>query len=983
MGKRDGQEKREHLINTMEKVYIGTWNVRTLHATGQLDILLHQLKNVSWSIMGLSEVRWTGAGEFDKGEYKVIYSGRTDDKHRQGVAMILKKEATRALIGYDTVGPRILKARFRTSCGKATVIQVYAPTADSTDEEIDEFYTTLQETMQCTSTQDLTVLMGDLNAKVGDDWRTWKGALGKFGYGKENERGERLLNFCLNHNLTVMNTAFYQRKANRKWTWESPDGKTKNMIDFIMINKRWKSSVSMCRTFSKPDIATDHKLVMAGVRIKLKNIDKEIPVKRFDVEKLKEGAVQQQFNIILKEKWRRKNIEGTSTVEETWEGIRDAYTEVAEEVLGVRKRKKRVPWISQEVLDLSDQRSQMRITKHLSEENRKGYNKLTRDIKKKAKQCKDQWLEDRCIEVERYEKSQNTQKLFQAVNEICGTFSPRLATIKDKNGKILDDKKDIKSRWKQHYEELYNESNPVDSTVLNELPTSNKHECMEDILRGEVETAIDHLKKRKAPGADNITAEMIQAGKECSVDMLHNLCNKIYQEKKCPSDWGKAIIIPIHKKNDKSECGNYRGISLLSVPGKVYTRILQQRLKRYVDEVVAEEQAGFRAGRGTMDQIFTIRQIAEKYFEKNRTLYNNFIDFKQAFDSVWQQGLWQVLRNFGIPEELVVLLEDMYSKTLSAVRVDGELTDWFKITVGVRQGCGLSPDLFNLILEAVMSHAMKSTEAGVTVNGQLLNNLRFADDIDLIADSPDQVQELTNKVNASSKRFGLKINAEKTKTMTIGKQHKELEVTLNGGVLEQVTEFVYLGGLLTEDGQCTKDIKRRIGLASTVFGRLSRMWRTNNVSTKTKTKLYTTLVVPVLLYGAECWTLRKEDERRILVAEMSWLRRIAGRTRRDRIRNEVTREELGQRETLIDKIRKRRLTWFGHVTRMDSERLPARALFCQVKGTRSQGRQTKTWMDNVRQDLKERNMDMRMAMDTIADRGKWRNFVKTSSSAYA
>ena len=114
---------------------------------------------------------------------------------------------------------------------------------------------------------------------------------------------------------------------------------------------------------------------------------------------------------------------------------------------------------------------------------------------------------------------------------------------------------------------------------------------------------------------------MIQAGEESSVEMMYTLCKRIYQEKSCPADWGKAIIVPIHKKKDKRDCNNYRGISLLSLPGKVYTSILRQRLKRYIEEIVAEEQTGFRAGRGTMDQLFVIRQLAEKYFEKNKTYF--------------------------------------------------------------------------------------------------------------------------------------------------------------------------------------------------------------------------------------------------------------------------------------------------------------------------------------------------------------------------
>src|SRR6218665_1392795 len=171
-----------------------------------------------------------------------------------------------------------------------------------------------------------------------------------------------------------------------------------------------------------------------------------------------------------------------------------------------------------------------------------------------------------------------------------------------------------------------------------------------------------------------------------------------------------------------------------------------------------------------------------------------------------------------------------------------------------------------------MSFALKSTEAGARVGGQAVNNLRFADDIGLVAEDDGQLQELTDEVHSSSQRFGLKINVEKIKTMTIGKQQKTVEIKREGETLEQVTEFVYLGGVIMEDGRCTRDIKRRIGLASEAFGTMNKIWRSYNITT-------------TIIYGSECWCLRKEDERRILVAEMSWLRRILGRSRRDRIRN--------------------------------------------------------------------------------------------------
>jgi hypothetical protein len=147
------------------------------------------------------------------------------------------------------------------------------------------------------------------------------------------------------------------------------------------------------------------------------------------------------------------------------------------------------------------------------------------------------------------------------------------------------------------------------------------------------------------------------------------------------------------------------------------------------------------------------------------------------------------------------------------------------VHVGVRQGCGLSPYLFNLKLEAMMDIALTDTEIGVRINGTLVNNLRFADDIDLMAESGSQLQELTTRVHESSKRFGLKINGEKTKTMTIGKEKEKINITLEGEELAQVTEFVYLGGVITEDAESTRDIRKRIGLASAMFGKLRKLWR--------------------------------------------------------------------------------------------------------------------------------------------------------------
>ena len=135
------------------------------------------------------------------------------------------------------------------------------------------------------------------------------------------------------------------------------------------------------------------------------------------------------------------------------------------------------------------------------------------------------------------------------------------------------------------------------------------------------------------------------------------------------------------RTKDKLDCGNYRGISLLSHAGKIITTIIQRRISKRAEEVISESQARFRPGRSTVDQLFTLRQIAEQILDKDRELYCCYLDFENSFDSVWQEGVWKALRFFGFPQKIINLLQALYSNSLSAVRVNGDVTEWFRTTV--------------------------------------------------------------------------------------------------------------------------------------------------------------------------------------------------------------------------------------------------------------------------------------------------------------
>jgi hypothetical protein len=183
----------------------------------------------------------------------------------------------------------------------------------------------------------------------------------------------------------------------------------------------------------------------------------------------------------------------------------------------------------------------------------------------------------------------------------------------------------------------------------------------------EVEVAIRKLKRYKAPGSDQIPAELIQAGGKHYILRYINLLYWSGTKKNCLTSGKSQIVVPIHKKGDKTDCTNYRGISLLSTSYKILSNILLSRVIPYADEIIGDHQCGFLCNRSTTDQIFYIRQILEKKREYNGTVHQLFIDFKKTYDSGRREALYNILIEFGIPRKLVGLINMCLNETYSRV----------------------------------------------------------------------------------------------------------------------------------------------------------------------------------------------------------------------------------------------------------------------------------------------------------------------------
>lgn len=251
-------------------------------------------------ILGVSECRWTGAGrKKTRDGFTILFSGK-ENAHANGVALILNRSTAKTLIEWEPVSDRIIRARFHSKYCKLTILQCYAPTNEAEDEVKDDWYEQLQYEVSRVPQHDLLLIMGDINAKVGSDNSNCEAAMGKHGCGNINDNGERLVDFCLNNNCIIGGTTFPHKNIH-KLTWKSPDGRTINQIDHVIINKKWRRSLLDVKVYRGADVSSDHYMLFAKIKLKLMAVDFNKQRRRvYDINRLKSQEVRRSFSIELK-----------------------------------------------------------------------------------------------------------------------------------------------------------------------------------------------------------------------------------------------------------------------------------------------------------------------------------------------------------------------------------------------------------------------------------------------------------------------------------------------------------------------------------------------------------------------------------------------------------------------------------------------------------------------------------------------------------
>ena len=498
------------------------------------------------------------------------------------------------------------------------------------------------------------------------------------------------------------------------------------------------------------------------------------------------------------------------------------------------------------------------------------------------------------------------------------------------------------TQWLEFYKNLWTHVGNTAGEVGDIDVEDEAHTEVDRIEMREIEEALVGSKNRKATGADGINTELYKYGSTNMTKRIQLFMNTCWKNKKTPNEWKTAVIVPIFKRGQRNNCDHYRGISLLNTGYKIYSKIITRRLRNIIEAIILEEQSGFRQNRSCIDNVFSLQQIIEKHREFNRETYMIFIDYEKAFDRVDRQKLWMIMRKRGIPEHLIQVIKELYNNT--QICISGSVNVLETVNAGLRQGCSLSPILFNLYLDEALRE-WKNLLTSYTLN---LNNneyvltMLFADDQVVIASSEDELQLATHKLNQVVSNFNMKISTKKTKVLAFrGKEQARCKIVINNEMIEQVSTFKFLGctmSIYQED-----DIAKKVEKFNFINGTIRRTLK-NKVRKDTMLKFYKVMSIPTITYGSETWTINNKNKKRIQSAEMRFLRSVAGYRLTDRKRNIEIREELNVGE-LNEKIKTYRDKWKTHLGRMNQNRIPKAMYRYRPTGKRGLGRPRSRWKD--------------------------------------
>ena len=608
---------RARLKKLVQNVRIATLNVGSMTARSREVAEMINKRRVD--ILCVQETRWKGdkAKELGGG-CKLLYSG-ADESGRSGVGIVLNSKMKEELVEVERKSSRLMRIKIMLSQEALNVVSA-APQAGCDDTEKERFWREMDELMTSIPEDERVVVGGDLNGHIGTSNRVISRIHGGLGMGERNEEGETIIDFALAFDMALVNTFFTKKEY---VTYRS--GGRESHIDFILYRRKHLREAVDCKVINGEYVSTQHKILVMDLKIRRENKGKQR-----GNPKIKWWRLEKDENVELRSRFKEevlRDIRLENDADDWWNVNSRMILTVGEHVLGKTSGKgppgdKESWWWNEDTQKAIKKKAEARKNheRQRSDESKQAFKEANKIAKREVGRSKAISRNELYDNLETPEGQRNIHRIAKARNRATKDLT-HIKQIKDKNGRILTREHDIKIRWKEYFENLLNEENPR-SVRGDGVPVERQ---VPSISRREVIRTLAKMKKGKAVGPDGIPVEVWRCLGEEGMDILWDLFTKIYQQEKIPEGWRNSLLLPIYKeKGDIQDCGNYRGIKLMPHTMKIYERVIEARIR---DETnVSEEQFGFMPGRGTTDAIFILRQVMEKYREKEKELHLVFID---------------------------------------------------------------------------------------------------------------------------------------------------------------------------------------------------------------------------------------------------------------------------------------------------------------------------------------------------------------------
>ena len=937
--------KNEKLLRAKKTLKVGTMNVRTVRKAGRLDELVFNFEQYGLSILGIQEHRLEHCEDLSYqsiGKSTFITSSCTRNAGNSkvgGVGILLSRASYKSLSSIERVSERIMVATFDGN-PRTTVVVVYSPTNVSDQENIDTFYNSLDALMSTIPPHNVCLLIGDLNARVKGQWSY---------HNATNRNGEKLEELVEEKKLWVAGTKFRKKKG-KLWTYRGPNGYT-SQIDHIIINKKWKNSVVNSEVYSTfSSVGSDHRVVVADIKLSLRK-PKMAPRKvKHDWNCLRyDKDLAARYSIEVSNRFTALQCtEDDPTVQ--YQHFIVANNETAEQLLPkLKKPVRKDEFTNHPMVVLARKRlneASKRYCVMVTKVNQQEVEIAKRNLDEAHDAARAEKLDEQVDCIKKDHTFGKFRKVWKLVHEVTGKN-------KAYAGKIDGDTEEERVKtWQNQFQNLLGKP-PEVSKKLKDLPKINPTEIDDyEFTTDEYREVVNSLVEGKNGGADGVRPEVLKRSGSELDGVILEMCNRALNNGITPAQWSEINIVPVPKSGPLNKVANYRGISMCPMITKVLNKMILMRIRPSIEPILRNSQNGFRPGRGTVPHILALRRILEGIRDRKLPATIIFIDFKKAFDSIDRDNMFEILKAYGVPPNLLQLIISIYEQTMARVTSPDGDTVLFKILAGIMQGDTLAPYLFIIVLDFALRTALDGKEdLGFTLRTRrsrrhpaiTLSDLGYADDLAALADCVADAQTILAEIEKAAAQVGLYINTKKTNCMSFNQDNVVDVVGSDGEVVKSVDDYKYLGAWISSS---KKDFNTRRARAWDIAHKLKPLW-TSNMPRKTKVGVLTAAVESVLMYGSESWTLTKALTNRLDGLYTRLLRFALNVDWSDHVTNVVLYAGLPK---LSNKLRERRLGIAGHCVRHVEEAAHHTILWEPTHGDSRRGAPYMNYVTLLKQD---------------------------------